>query len=133
MFYPEHVHHEPGATYGVTIPDLPGVLSAVDEAADIPRMVQEEVEARYAAESDGPKPASTLDRYSQSDEYTGGFGMLLDVDLSKLSTRATRLNISLQDYLAGRIDEAAVSRRMYRSAYLTLTAELELGGVGNCF
>lgn len=131
MFYPVYVHHEPGAAYGITIPDLPGVFSAADEAADIPRMVQEAVEAMYEGESAGPGPASPLERYSQSDEYTGGFWMLIDVDLSKLSTRAVRLNISLPEYLVGRIDEAAALRRMSRSAYLALAAEHELGGVAS--
>jgi len=54
--------------------------------------------------------------------------MLVDVDLSRLSTRAVRLNISLPEYLVGRIDQAAASRRMSRSAYLALPAEHELGG-----
>ncbi|WP_406846315.1 type II toxin-antitoxin system HicB family antitoxin [Stenotrophomonas lacuserhaii] len=76
-FYPVYVHHEPGAAYGVTIPDLPGVFSAADQAADIPRMAQEAVEAMYDSESNGPTPASPFDRYSQSEEYTGGFWMWL--------------------------------------------------------
>ncbi|WP_349998358.1 hypothetical protein [Stenotrophomonas lacuserhaii] len=51
-------------------------------------MGQEEVEAVYEGESNGPKPKSRLDRYSQSGEHTGGFWMLVDVDVSKLSTGA---------------------------------------------
>lgn len=128
MLYPVYVHHDAGSAYGVTIPDLPGVFTAADESADIPRMVQEAVETRYEGESAGPAVASSLERYSQSDEYTGGFWMLVEVDLSRLSTRAVRLNISLPEYLVGRIDQAAASRRMSRSAYLALAAEHELGG-----
>ncbi len=51
-------------------------------------MVQEPVQAMYEGKSNGPTPASPLDRYSQSGEYTGGFWMLVDVDLSMLSTGA---------------------------------------------
>lgn len=127
MLYPVYVHHDVGTAYGVTIPDLPGVFAAADDAVDIPRMVQQAVEARYGDESTGPAPASPLERYSQAGEYTGGFWMLVDVDVSRLSTRAMRLNISLPEYLVGRIDQAAASRRMSRSAYLALAAEHELG------
>lgn len=84
MFYPVYVHHDAGTAYGVTLPDLPGIFAAADEAADIPRMVQEALEARYEGEESEPAPPSPLARYRHSDEYTGGFWMLVDVDLTRL-------------------------------------------------
>jgi metal-responsive CopG/Arc/MetJ family transcriptional regulator len=52
--------------------------------------------------------------------------MLVDVDLSKVNTRAIRLNISLPENLIGKIDQAAAARRMSRSAFLAMAAEHEL-------
>lgn len=52
--------------------------------------------------------------------------MMVDIDLSKVSTKAVRLNISLPENLVHRIDEAAQTRRMSRSAFLAMAAEHEM-------
>lgn len=52
--------------------------------------------------------------------------MLIDIDLSRISTRAVRLNISLPERLVQQIDRTASALRMSRSAFLALASEHEM-------
>jgi len=126
MLYPVYVHQQDDSAYGAIVPDLPGVHSAADELEQLPRMVQEAVELMYEGETKAPPTPSPLALHLNQSQYQHGFWMLVDVDLSKVNTRAVRLNISLPEYLVGKIDQAAAARRMSRCAFLALAAEHEL-------
>lgn len=56
------------------------------------------------------------------DYQDGGVWMLADIDLSRVSTRAVRINISLPEALVKTIDDEAKSRHMSRSAFLAMAA-----------
>jgi len=56
----------------------------------------------------------------------GGFWMMVDIDLSKVSTKAVRLNISLPEDLVHRIDAVAKTQHLSRSAFLAKAAEREM-------
>lgn len=127
MLYPIYVNQDQGSAYGVIVPDLPGVHSAADNPEALPRLIQEAVELMYDGETGLPPQASPVEVHRHNPAYQNGFWMLVDIDLSKINTRAVRLNISLPEYLVGRIDGAAAARRMSRSAFLAMAAEHELG------
>lgn len=129
MLYPIYVHKDEDSAYGVTFPDFPGCFSGADDAQDIPRLAQEAVEAHFFGDSDAIPVASTPDHWATSKEYKGGFWMLVDIDLSKVSTKAVRLNISLPENLVHRIDASARERHMSRSAFLAKAAEREMATV----
>lgn len=129
MLYPIYVHKDPDSSYGVTFPDFPGCFSGADEARDIPRYAQEAVEVHFFGNSDAIPAASTPDQWIASEEYQGGFWMLVDIDLSKVNTKAVRLNISLPENLVHRIDASARERHMSRSAFLAKAAEREMSSV----
>lgn len=126
MLYPVYVHKDPDSAYGAIVPDLPGLHSAADDLDDLPRMVQEAAELLFEGEKDGPAPPTSIEQWRADPDYTDGFWMLIDIDLSKINTRAVRLNISLPENLVGKIDSAAAARRMSRSAFLALAAEHEI-------
>ncbi|MCO4892644.1 type II toxin-antitoxin system HicB family antitoxin [Cupriavidus sp. WGtm5] len=126
MLYPVHI--EPGdATHahGVSFPDFPGCFSAADEWADIPANAQEAVEAHFADGEAIPAP-SAVERWLNDPDYQGGVWMLIDIDLSRVNTKAVRVNISLPERLVHAIDDAAKSRHMTRSAFLALAAQHEM-------
>lgn len=126
MLYPVYVHKEVNSAYGAIVPDMPGVHSAVDDLGDLPASLQQAVELMYDGEELAPPHPNIVDKYRRQKAYQGGFWMLVDIDLAKINRRAIRLNISLPENLVGKIDAAAASRRMSRSAFLALAAEHEL-------
>ena len=128
MLYPVYVHKDTDSAYGISFPDFPGCFSAADTLQDIPRQAQDAVEAHfYGDESAIPDPSSP-DAWADDEGYQGGFWMLVDIDLSRISTKAVRLNISLPESLVHRIDATAQSRHLSRSAFLAMAAEHEMAG-----
>lgn len=126
MFYPAYIHKDEDSAYGVTFPDFPGCFSAADDIANLPRLAQEAVEVHFEGEDfDIPAPSSP-ETWRNDDRFQDGYWMLLDIDLSKISTRAVRLNISLPENLVHRIDETAKRRGQSRSAFLAKAAEREM-------
>lgn len=126
MFYPAYIHKDADSAYGVTFPDFPGCYSAADEIEDLPRLAQESVEVHFEGEDlQIPRPSSPED-WQDDERFDGGYWMLIDIDLSKISTRAVRLNISLPENLVQRIDAAARQRGQTRSAFLATAAEHEM-------
>lgn len=123
MLYPVYVHQNENSAFGAIVPDLPGVHSAADALEDLPRMIQEAVELMYGDEPKGPPGPSPVNQLRRKRQYKDGFWMLVDIDLSRINTRAVRLNISLPENLVGKIDSAAAARRMSRSAFLAMAAE----------
>jgi predicted RNase H-like HicB family nuclease len=126
MLYPVYVCKEAGSAYGATVPDMPGVNTAADNLEDLPAMVQEAAELMFEGEPEGPKAPTDIERWASDKNYAGGFWMLFDVDLSKLSTKAIRLNISLPENLVHRIDAVARKRHLSRSAFLASLAQTEV-------
>ena len=126
MIYPVCVHKDLNSAYSVTIPDFPGCFSAADELEDLPRMVQEAVEVHFQGEDgDIPLP-SPVEAFLGVPEYEGGFWMFIDIDLSRVSTKSVRLNISLPAYLVSRIDRHAAEHHESRSGFLARAALEEM-------
>ena len=93
---------------------------------DLPRAVQEAVEAHFAGgEEQIPEP-TRLEDLAGDPDHAGGAWMLVDIDLSRINARAVRLNISLPERLVQRIDAEAGRRKLSRSAFLALAAEHEM-------
>lgn len=55
--------------------------------------------------------------------------MMVDIDLSKISNKAIRLNISLPGSLVHRIDAVTKAQPLSRSAFLAKAAEREMANV----
>lgn len=70
-----------------------------------------------------PTPLETLTAQS---EYQDGVWMLVDVDVSQLSTRPVRLNVSLPEGLVKRIDTYAKAHHLSRSGFLAKAAVSEM-------
>lgn len=100
MRYPVYVHKDTDSAYGVTFPDFPGCLSAADELADLPRMAQEAVEVYFEGEEMAITTPSAPEDWQDDERFQGGYWMLLDIDLSRISTRAVRVNVSLPGFTA---------------------------------
>ena len=94
MLYPVYVHlGDEKHAHGATIPDFPGCFSAADELDDLPAQVQEAVEVYFEGEEVEVPTPTPLEVLAAGPEYQGGVWMLIDIDLSKVNTKAVRLNL----------------------------------------
>lgn len=127
MLYPLYVHvGDAKHAHGVTFPDFPGCFAAADEWEDLPRAVQEAAEAHFVDGDENVPQPTPLEQLAIDPEYQGGVWMLFDIDISRINSKAVRLNISLPERLVQQIDAVARQRRMSRSAFLALAAEHEM-------
>lgn len=119
MLYPVYLHlGDETQAHGITIPDFPGCFSAADSWEELPRMIQEAVEVYFEGEEMEVPTPTPIEQLANDPAYEGGAWMLVDIDLSKLSTRVKRVNITLPENLLKTIDQFAGSRHMSRSALL---------------
>jgi predicted RNase H-like HicB family nuclease len=127
MLYPVYVHMGDAThAHGVTVPDFPGCYSAADSWDELPAKIQEAIEV-YCEGEDMDIPAPTpLETLAAKREYKGGVWMLVDVDVSQLSTRPVRLNVSLPEGLVRRIDSYAKAHHLSRSGFLAKAAVSEM-------
>ncbi|PRC93097.1 type II toxin-antitoxin system HicB family antitoxin [Solimicrobium silvestre] len=122
MLYPIYVHlGDDTHAHSATFPDFPGCFSAADELNDLPAAVQEAVEAHFSDGEEVPAP-SDVTTLAANPDYQGGLWMLFDIDLSKVSTKSMRLNITLPENLVHEIDAFAKAHHMTRSGFLAQAA-----------
>ena len=122
MIYPAYVNlDDEQHAHGAILPDFAGCFSAADNYADIPQNIQEALEL-YAEEDEEfeiPEP-SDIEHLEASGEYAGGVWMLVDVDVSKLSSKPQRLNVSLPSHIVRQMDDYAARHHMTRSALIVM-------------
>ena len=125
--YPALIDGKKGA-YGVTFPDVPGIV-AMGKTVDQAMVNAEEALRDYAIEAvkDGEEiaPPSDLERVE-----TPAGQALVSVPLIRLSGRSVRTHMTLDEGVAAFIDGEARRRGMTRTAYVEWMARrvAEMGG-----
>ena len=125
MRYAVVIHKDPGSSYGVTVPDLPGCFSGgdtLDEAFDNARAgILGHIETLLM---DGqPVPERTpIEEHQANEDYRNGMWGFVDVDLSKVGRRAKRVDITLPRPVLAAIDDAAARSHDTRSGFLARAA-----------
>lgn len=122
MRYAVVVHKDEGSCYGVTIPDFPGCFTAGDTLDEAIANVQEAVECHCQGEDMAIPDPAPLETLMSDPDYKDGVWVIVDIDLSRIMTRAKRVNITLPENLLRRIDEYAGAHGMNRSAFLARAA-----------
>lgn len=121
MKFPVVIHKDSDSDYGVTVPDLPGCFSAGSTFEEALENVEEAIECHVEAMlTDGemlPVPNS-IEVYNKKTEFKGGVWALVSVDLSKLSGKAKRINITLPEHLLYQIDAYASDHGESRSGMI---------------
>jgi predicted RNase H-like HicB family nuclease len=126
MLYPIYVHKDRDSAYGASFPDFPGCFAGSDTLQNLPSAAQEAVEAHFHGEIETIPGPSSPEAWKGHEDFDNGFWMLVDIDLSKVNTKAIRLNISLPENLVHRIDAVAKAQHLSRSAFLAKAAEREM-------
>ena len=130
MFIPVAIHKDEGSVFGVSVPDVPGCFSYGDTVEDALKNAQEAVIFHVEGlledgEFDSLTPSSIED-LQDSNEYPDALWALVDIDLSRLSSKQTRFNVSWPEYLLARVDEYAAAHHETRSGLLAKAAQQAL-------
>lgn len=125
MRYPVVIHKDPGSDYGVSVPDLPGCFSAGEsiEAAvsSVTEAIECHVEGLLIDGEDVPLPVP-LEKHRENVDYADGMWAFVDLDLSKLSGKSKRINVTIPERILTRIDAFAASRNESRSGLMANAA-----------
>lgn len=119
------MHKDRDSDYGVTVPDLPGCFSAGDSADDALAQVVEAIECHIEGllmDGESVPQAHPIEHHQRKREFAGGIWALVDIDLSKLSGKARRVNITLPERILTQIDSFATKTGDTRSGLLANAA-----------
>lgn len=125
MRFPIVIHKDACSGYGVTVPDLPGCFSAGDTLDDAIESAREAIACHIEGLlMDGaPVPArASLEEHQATQDYRDGIWAIVAVDISKLSSKSRRINITLPERVLAIVDQAAVRERQSRSGLLARAA-----------
>jgi predicted RNase H-like HicB family nuclease len=125
MRYPVVIHKDPDSDYGVTVPDLPGCFSAgatMDEAlVNAVEAIECHIEGMMLDAEPVPAP-ETVESHQGNPDYAEGVWALVDVDLTKLSGKVRRVNVTIPERVLTLIDDYASRHGETRSGLLTQAA-----------
>lgn len=121
MLFPVVVHKDKDSDFGVTIPDIPGCFTAGGTLDEALANIQEAVECHLDGETEAPKPSS-IEKYIKHRDYKGGTWVMVDIDLSFMSGKAVRINITVPENVLHKIDQAAKKHGLSRSNFLVNAA-----------
>ncbi len=125
MRYPIVIHKDPNSDYGVTVPDIPGCFSAgetLDEAlAQAAEAIECHIEGLMIDGESIPIP-NGIQQHHDDPNYADGTWALVDVDLSKLSGKTRRVNITLPERVLTMMDNYASRRGETRSGLIAQAA-----------
>jgi predicted RNase H-like HicB family nuclease len=125
MLFPVVVHKDKDSDFGVTIPDIPGCFTAGETLEEALANIQEAVECHLAGEAEMPTPTS-IEKHMENADYAGGIWVMVDVDLSFISGKAVRVNITVPRNILNKIDQAARQQGKTRSNFLVSSAQKNL-------
>lgn len=125
MRFPVVIHKDEESAYGVTVPDLPGCFSAGDTLEEALASSQEailgHVEVLLMDGHAVPKQ-KPIEEHRANEDFTDGVWALVDADVSQLSGKRVRVNITLPERVLAIVDEAAKREGETRSGFLTRVA-----------
>jgi len=119
---------EPGDekhAFGVVVPDLPGCFSAGDTVEEAIDNAKEAIELWLESAIDEGMPVpepSAIEKLRKDRSLRGWLWAVVSVDLSQLSDKTERVNITLPSRVLRRIDAAAKEAGESRSGYIARRA-----------
>ncbi len=108
MQFPIFIHKDENSDYGVIIPDLPGCFSAGSTIEEAIQNAHEAVECHLEGLLLDNEPIpfkKTVEQHLENPDFQGGVLALVDIDLSKISGKTIRINISIPERFLKQIDE----------------------------
>lgn len=125
MRFPIVVHKDACSGYGVTVPDLPGCFSAGDSLDEAIESAGEAIACHVEGllMDDEVIPArASIETHQANEDFRDGVWAIVAVDISKLSSKTTRINITIPARVLDIVDQAAVREGRSRSGFLAQAA-----------
>jgi predicted RNase H-like HicB family nuclease len=122
MKYPVVIHKDENSDYGVTFPDLPGCFSAGETIEEALVNAQEAAECHIEGillDSEPFPVATIIEKHKDNPDFKDGIWALVEVDLSRLSLKSKRVNITMPERLLNSLDYFAKKHGETRSGLLT--------------
>ncbi len=123
MIYPVAIHNDARSDYGVSVPDLPGCFSAGETVEEALKNAVEAIECHVEGllvDGEPVPPSQPIEQHKSKNK--GAVWALVTVDLSKLSGKAKRINITLPERILNQIDLHLERRGESRSGFLAQAA-----------
>lgn len=121
MRYPVVIHKDRTSVYGVTVPDLPGCFSAGETMETALDNAVEAIECHLEGLLFDGEPipgAGSIEEHQHNPDYADGTWALVTPDLSRLASKAKRINITLPERVLALVDEQARREGETRSGLL---------------
>ena len=125
MQFPVVLHKDGGTGYGVTVPDLPGCFSVGDTPEDAIASAHEAIACHVEGllmDGESLPERDRLEVHQSNADYADGIWALVDVDISRLSSKTIRVNVTMPARVLSIVDEAASREGESRSGLLTRAA-----------
>ncbi len=122
MKYPVVIHKDKNSDYGVTFPDIPGCFSIGTSIEEALAMAQEAAECHIEGmllDSEPIPVPTSIESHRDNPDYKDGLWALVDIDISKLSLKAKRVNITIPERLLNTVDNYARNHGETRSGLLS--------------
>ncbi len=125
MRYPVVIHKDPESDYGVTVPDLAGCFSAGETLDEALSEVVEAIECHLEGllmDGEPIPPPGTIEYHRRNADYQEGVWALVEVDVTKISGKTKRVNITLPERVLNLMDKYASEHGESRSGLITQAA-----------
>lgn len=125
MRYPIVIHKDPDSDYGVTVPDLPGCFSAGDTLDEALQQAVEAIECHLEGLLMDAEPIplpQTVDYHQRNPDFADGVWAIVTADISKLSGKTKRVNVTLPERVLTLMDKYALEHGETRSGLIAQAA-----------
>ena len=117
------IHKDEGSDYGVSFPDLPGVISAGSTLDEARAMATEALAFHLeglAADGEAVPEPTSLEEIMATAENRDGVAVLIQAPVEEI--KSVRVNITLPSDVLNQIDERAEREGFTRSGFLAQAA-----------
>ena len=121
MQYPIFIHKDEESDYGVIVPDLPGCFSAGSTIEEAIKNAHEAIECHLEGlllDNESIPLQKSIEEHLENPDFKGGVLAMIKVDVSKISGKTTRINVSLPERFLRQIDEYTEQHGGNRSGFL---------------
>ena len=122
MRYPVVIHKDDHSDFGVSIPDISGCYSAGSTYDEALTNAIEAIECHLEGlliDNESVPVGTTIDHWINEEEFQGGVWAFVDIDLSQISGKAKRINITMPERVLSLIDLYAKNHAIKnRSSFL---------------